>query len=363
MTIKVEAMDIKKELVAAQQNGFLLQDNIEAVNMGNMAKPRLLTVLFGGADTTANVYGSTSVFQYDETKYTPVSVSGKRFDERGKDIGKDSAKTRYFEIGSKGIRLNVAPEDYDGRRKAGTQELLTEADVLADQIAKAQDAFAIEAELEMAYLMTAGKNRTAGGPSTEYDFHLDILGSTRPAATSVDFSAPVVAPDVATRKIVNKLEDTLAAYGLSSNGVVVLCGDNYFDAAYEFEKQINIARDLRSTVDLVSQAMPKLQAGDYRYDNFVSATSGVTYIRYGAKFFGSQLVGTNDAYMVPMIVGDTLVKNAFAPAKVQGIVNTQAREMYSWFYSDIFTGVTGFYEQNKLPMLPRPNLIISLVKA
>ena len=54
---------------------------------------------------------------------------------RGNDISKDVAKTRYYEIGSKGIRLNVAPEDYD-LRKPGTNELLTESDVLADQIMK-----------------------------------------------------------------------------------------------------------------------------------------------------------------------------------------------------------------------------------
>ena len=363
MTVQVETLDIQKELVTAKSNGFLLQDQHEAVNMGNMAKPRLLTVLMGGADMTGKVFGNTHVFQYDETKYTPQSVSGKRYDARGNDISKDVAKTRYYEIGSKGIRLNVAPEDYDGRRKPGTNELLTESDVLADQIMKAIDAFDIETELEYAQLLTAGTNRTAGGPAAVYDFHADILGSSRPAATSIDYASTTVDPDRAVAAVKNALDDRLAQYGLSSNGYIVIAGDNAFDKAYEFEKKIGIGRELRSTVDLVSQALPTINAGGYRFDNFDSPSSGVTYVRYGAKFFGTRLIGTDAMYMIPLIVGDTLVKEAYAPAKVRGIINTQALSLYSWFFTDEFTGVTGFYEQNKLAMLPRPNLIVAMTAA
>ena len=71
MTVQVETLDIQKELVTAKS--FLLQDQHEAVNMGNMAKPRLLTVLMGGADMTSKVFGNTHVFQYDETKYIRAS--------------------------------------------------------------------------------------------------------------------------------------------------------------------------------------------------------------------------------------------------------------------------------------------------
>lgn len=363
MTEQVKHIDIQKELVRSAAAGFQMQDQHEAVNMGNMAKPKLLTVLMGGADVTSKVYGQTHVFQYDETKYTPATVSGKRYDERGNDISKDESKTRYYEIGSKGIRLNVSPMDYDGKRKPGTNELLTESDVLADQIMKASDAFDIETELEYAQLLTVGTNRTAGGPAAVYDFHTDILGVARPAAVSIDYASTTVDPDNAVKAIKNKLEDKVSQYGLSSNGVVVICGDNAFDKAMEFEKRINIARDLRSTVDIVSQMIPTIDAEGYRYDNFDSPTTGVRYIRYGAGYFGTKLIDTNSMFMIPVITGATLVKEAYAPAKVQGIVNTQALNMYSWFFTDTFVGITGFYEQNKLSMLPRPDLIVAMTAA
>lgn len=356
--------DISKQLVAAKASGFNLQDQHAAVNMGNLTQPELLTILMGGGSVTNKVFGQTNVFQYDETKYVPQLVSGKAFTERGKDIEKQKAKTRYFEIGSKGIRLNVSPEDYDGRRKPGSTELMTEADVLANQITVAMQAFDLETELEYAQLLTAGTNRTAGGPFTSYDFHNDILGSTRPAATAVTFSDPQIDTQEVVRKTKNKLQAKAASYGLRVTGFIVICGDNFMDKVYEVEKQTSIARELRSTVDLVSQAIPTIDSNGYRFDNFYSEVAGVTYIRYGSQIIGAtNLVGTNDAYMIPMLSGASLVTEAYAPAKVRGIVNTQAQAMYSWFYTDDFEGVTGFYESNKLSMLPRPDLITAMVVA
>ncbi len=354
-------VDIKKELVRAEGAGFQLQDQHNAVNMGTDIRPELLTALMGGANLVNKVYGQTSVFQYDETKYTPQLVNGKRFDERGKDIGKDKAVTRYYEIGSKGIRLNVAPEDYDGRSKPGTNELLTEADVLADQIMKAQEAFVLETELEYGQLLTAGTNRTAGGPAASYDFHQDILGSARAAATTIDFASTTVDPHEVVRKQKNLLANKLAKYGLSADGYMVIAGENFMDAAYEAEKLESLGRPLRSTLDLASQAVPTIDSNGYRFDNFLSELSGVEYVRYGSNIIaGEKIIGDNDAYMIPLISGEGMVKEVYAPAKVRGIVNTQAMGMYSWFYTDDFAGVTGFYEQNKLTALVRPDLIVDL---
>jgi hypothetical protein len=353
-------VDIKKELVRAEGAGFQLQDQHNAVNMGTDIRPELLTALMGGANQVNKVYGQTHVFQYDETKYTPQLVSGKRFDERGKDIAKDKAVTRYYEIGSKGIRLNVAPEDYDGRRKAGTNEMLTEADVLADQIAKAQEAFMLETELEYAQLLTVGTNRTSGGPAAVYDFHNDILGSSRAAAITIDF-ASTVDPHEVVRKQKNLLANKLAKYGLRAAGYMVIAGDSFMDAAYEAEKLESLGRPLKSTLDLASQAVPTIDSNGYRFDNFLSELSGVEFVRYGSEIIGgTKLIGDKAAYMIPLIVGEGMVKEVYAPAKVRGIVNTQAREMYSWFYTDDFSGVTGFYEQNRLTALVRPDLIVNL---
>lgn len=353
-----QIIDVQKELVRAKGNGFQLQDQHDLVNMPNLSKPQLLTVLMGGGSVTNRRYGNTSAFQYDEKDYTPVAVTSKRYDERGNDIAKDLPKTRFYEVPSKGIRLNVAPADYDGRRKPGSNELLTESDVLADLVSKAMGAFDIESELEYGQLLTAGTNRTTIG--TSYDFSLDIKGASRAAATTVDFASVAYDPAIFVRGHVNTVKSLAASYGLSVERVVIVAGDNFFDAAYEHEKMISLARELRTNIDLASQAMPQLRASSYLYDNFTSPTTGVEYIRYGASFFGSRVVGTDAAYIMPILSGSSLVVEGYAPAKTRGIVNTEAREMYSWFYVDDFEGVVGFYESNRIQILPRPDLIFNL---
>lgn len=350
-------INVNKELARAQSNGFTLVDNHEMVNMPNLSKPQLLTTLMGGADVTNRRYGMTSSFIYDEAEYTPVAVSSKRYDQRGSNVTRDVAKTRTFDIGSKGLRFNVAPADYDGKRIPGTNELMTEAYVLAQQVRKVMDAFDIERELEYGQILTAGTNRTS--VSTSYDFHSDIIGGSRPAAAEIDFSG-LTDPAIAIRAKVNLVRAKASAYGLSVERVIIVAGDNFFDAAYEEEKRLSFSRELRTNIDLASQAIPQLRGGNYSYDNFTSPTSGCEYVRYGASFFGSRVIGADDAYIVPILSGAGLVVEAYAPAKVRGIVNTEAREMYSWFYYDDFEGVVGMYESNRIQILPRPDLILNL---
>lgn len=353
-------LDIHKDMVRSSTNGFQLQDQTSAVNMGNLASPSLLTVLMGGAQTSTN-HLSTNVFQYDETKYVPQVFSGKSFTEKGKDLSKDKSKTRYFEVGSKGVRFNASVEDYDGKRKAGTNDFLTEADVLQEQINKANQAAALDMELDFAAILTTGINRVAGGPFIAYDFHDDILGGSRPAALTVDYASVAVDPFGVVRAEAKAMQNKLLSYGLNSSGIVVICGDDYFAAALENEEQSNIARELRVTVDLVSQAAPTIDHKGYRYDNFYSQKSGVTYINYSASLIGGvKLIGDKDAYLIPIMSGAPLVEKVYAPAKVKGYVNKPAQELYSWFVVDDFEGTSAWFEKNLLTVLPRPDLIRDL---
>lgn len=351
-------VDVQKALVRAKQNGFVLQDQHDVVNMGNLAKPRLLTALMGGA--TATVYNQTSVFEYDLTEYTPAAVNGKSYTERGKDIEKDVATTKYYKIGSKGIRLNASPADAWERRKPGTNDFLTTDDVLADQVMKAMDAFDIERELEYSSLLTTRTNRTAGGPFPQYDFHQDILGAAIPGATDIDFSSVGATPLRAIRLEVEKMDDKLAKYGLSASGYVCVAGSNFFEAAFEAEARRDFTREIRGSLDLATMGVPTFDGNGFRHQNFDSGEADVMFIKYSAKLIGAAMIDTDSAYLIPILSGQSMVKEVYAPAVTMSTVNQMAREMYSWFYEDEFEGVTGFYEQNKLSMLPRPDLITEL---
>ena len=353
-------LDIHKDMVRSSTNGFQLQDQTSVVNMGNLASPSLLTVLMGGAQTSTN-HLSTNVFQYDETEYTPQAFTGKAFTEKGADLAKNKGRTRFFEVGSKGVRFNASVEDYDGKRKAGTNEFMTEADVLQDQINKANQAAALDMELDFAAILTTGINRVAGGPFTAYDFHADILTGSRPAALTIDYASTTVNPFNVVRDEAKDMQNKLLSYGLNSVGMVVVCGDDYFEAARENEELSTVAREIRAEVDLVSQAAPSIDHKGYRYDNFYSQKAGVTYINYSASLIGGvKLIGAKDAYLFPIMSGAPLVEKVYAPAKVKGYVNKPAQEMYSWFVVDDFEGVTGWYEKNMLTVLARPDLIRKL---
>lgn len=364
MTTEMNQFDITKQLVAAQGNGFQLNDMTTQVNMGNMAQPSLLTAIMGAASVTGKEYlDGTNIFEYDETNYTPATMNGKDFSQKGERLSTDKPRNRFFEVGSKGISLNVSPKDVVRRRRPGSTEHLALEDILNEQIMKAEGAVAFEEELESAQILTLGTNRTAGGPAPSYDFHDDILGSSRPAAATINFAGTAPVASTAIRNQTKVLRNRAAKYGLQVSGFDIIAGDDFFNAAYEYEKKVSIARDLRQQLDLVSQAVPVLVNGSFQYDNFDSPVSGVRYINYSASLAGSKLIADDAAYLIPRLSGDVLVRKVYAPAQTTTYVNSVAQELYAWFYQDEFEGVTGFYEQNSLMTLPRPDLIISLVLA
>ena len=359
MTTNFE-FDISKQLAAASSNGWNLQEMHEAIPSGDFRKPRLLTYLMGGLTSTA--YSQTPVFQFDITQYTPQLVSGKAYDERGNVVTKDKSTTKYYQIPSKGIRTIVKPADVQSRRKAGTMELMSVEELNAEQVAKAIEAFDIERELEYAQLLTAGTNRVAGGPFTSYNFHLDILGTARPSATPVDFTAATDPRDVIAGEV-EKLQDKAAKYGLTVSNVVAICGKGFFDDALAAERMENFGRELRSAVDLASMGVPTLAQDNFYYKNFDSNVAGVTFVKYTASVAGTKMVADDKAYLIPVLSGVSLVKEVYAPAETLTDVNKPARELYSWMHSDNFVGIANFFEQNKLSMLPRPDLIVELVVA
>ena len=356
---KQHVNDVQKALVRSQANGFQLENQTELVQFGPV-KPRLLTVLMGAMDQVNQRTFNTASFEYDELTRTAQLPSGKSYSERGKDLQKDPARVLRYSIGSKGLRLNVAPQDYVGRRKYGSAtEFMTEADVLTELNIKNQEGWDLDMELGLREILVNDSNYTAGGPFPTYNYYTDIVGAARPAAFDVDMGNN---PDVIVtmRRQRKLLLQEVEKAGLDATKVVCICGDTFFNARYELEKQETIARELRSSLDLVSMPVPTVSDGEFLYDNFESH-DGILYINYGATIIGgTKLMPDDDARMFPVIQGDSLIKLGFAPAHHRDYVNTEALTMYSWQYVDDFQGVTAFYERNMLEVLQRPKLIVHL---
>lgn len=354
--------DIQKQMIQVQGNGFALTNNTNMVQFGPV-RPRLLTTLLGANNQVNQISFNTQAFQYDELTRTAQLPNGKSYSEKGKDLQKDPARILQYTIGSKGVRLNASPSDYVGRRKYGSlnNEFMTEADVLAGLNIKNSEGWEMDMELGLREILINDQNYTAGGPFPTYNYYTDIVGSARPAATDMDLGNATVDHIVAFRKQRKLLLQEVAKAGLTASRVICICGDDFFNKRYEIEKQETIARELRSSLDLVSMAVPTTSDGAFLYDNFESH-DGILYINYGAEIIaGTKLFPDTEARLIPLLQGDGLIKLGFAPSQSRTYVNTQALSMYSWQYVDEHQGVTAFYERNMLEVLQRPKLISHLI--
>ncbi len=361
MTIKVSGVndgDVLKELSVVQGNPFEYQDVSEGTQKGPVI-PKLLTALLGGYTET----GMTNVFQYDEETDTAQIPSGKRYDEKGKDLKKDDAKQKYFGIPSFGLRVNIAPKDYANRRKPNSTDLMTEADWLAKMTIKADRAWMLHDELGYRDLLVSDVNRIDGGPFTQYNFYTDITGGARGAKVSMELDNTSADHIALLRGQKKELQNTLAGYGDSATALVVICGDTFFEQRLDIERNESLGRPLKSSIDLASMEVDSSDWGSstFKYDWFKGDQDGLIYINYGAEIIaGTKLIADVDAWMVPVGVSNFMGK-AFAPAQTRSYVNTEALARYSWMNTNEFQGITMFMEENKLFFDKKPDLIKNLI--
>lgn len=353
MKINQEHYDVNKALTVSNQSVYNLEEMTPMLNRTQL-RPGLLTAIL--APQKEFLMG-TDVFRFDEFTNSMTLPNTKAYSEYGPDQKKDKAKQFKYSVPSHGLRFNVAPQDYMGRRKYGTtNELMTEADVLAMMAEKSDNAWMLFMELSLANLITTDTNLVRGGNAETYNFYTDIVGTSRGAKINMNLAGSVDHFELFRQQ--RKLQgQELARANDSASQQVVICGDNFFDARLEIEKQEGLARPLRSTFDFASQPVPETSYdGQFRYDNFVSH-DGLTYINYGAEIIaGQKLIGDEDAYMVPLGSQNT-AKVAYAPAQTRSYVNTEALEAYGWTETDERQGVTTYTESNFLTALTNPRAI------
>lgn len=353
------SFEVNKALSQMQGNSFQMED-VSSLVQRTYAKPKLLTALL---NPMANEeFEMTDTFKFDEVTGKASLPDGKSYQDHGSDIEKIRARELRYSIPSFGIKFNVAPQDYIGRRKAGSSELLTEADVVAQMAMAAEDSWTLFDELGMRELLVSDVNIIRGGPFEQYNFYTDIVGSGRAAALDMTLGTLTIDQVVAFRKQRKLIEQELGRAGDSATKVICVCGDTFFNSRYEVEKQEGLARELRSTVDLASQQIAQLSDGTFMYDNF-EGNDGILYINYGSEIIaGTKLIADADAYLVPM-GASKLIKVAYAPAQTRQYANTQALQSYAWSSVDDRQGVTVMQESNKLFANVNPRAIIHLTSS
>lgn len=351
---------LDKALSVSLQNGFEMENMDYTLVERTFSKPRLLTALLGGMENES--YIETNTIKYDELEDTIQLPASKTFEAFGPDLKKDKAKQKIFEIGSTGLRYNVAPKDYANKRQPGTNELMNEEYVVAQMAKKAVTSWDLWREIEFATMLTSDLNYVTNSAIVpQYNFYTDIYGGARGAKVDMNL-AGAVDHFALFGNVYDTLQEELDKAMSTMNRAVIICGKNFYNTRLEIEKQEGLARDLRSTLDLASMDVPRDNFGSgsgvFGYQYFDSH-DGFTYIRYSANIVGSNMIGDNDAYVVP-VGSDKLFKRVYAPAQDRENVNTTAQKAYTWSKVDNRTGVHVAQESNSILMNINPKLIIPL---
>jgi hypothetical protein len=361
MNINVSSVndtEVKKAMATMQGNPWSYVDVTASTQKGPV-KPKLLTALLGGYDETL----TTHMFYYDQETNTAQIPGGKRYDEYGKDVPKDSAKVKYFEVPSFGFRANVAPMDYYNKRIPGTSDMMTEDYLVAKMADKIDTGYMLHDELGFRDLLVSDVNRIDGGPFTQYNFYTDIMGTSRPSAVSMELDSTSADHVALFREQKKELQTTLAKYGDNATAFVVIAGDVFFEQALDIERNESLVRELRSNIDLASMEVNTSDWGSstFRYDWFKQQQTGLVIINYGAEIVsGTKLIADTAAYMVPVGVSNFMGR-AFAPAMTREYLGQEAMKRYSWYTIDDRRGVTLITEENKLFFNKKPDLIRPLV--
>lgn len=363
MTVKISqsAVAFDKALSRSNENSFELND-VTSIVERQQVNPGLLTALLGG--TTNSVFLQTKVFEYDELENTAQLPDGKRYDEYGNDLQKDKGRTLTYQVGSFGLRSNVAPADYADKRIPGTvNEVMNEAYLVSQMNAKSQKAWQMFDELAFAQLLTSDTNITRGGPMPEYNFYTDIIGTARPAKIDMTLGDNTIDHFQAFNEQLDFLEEDIEKTMNTMSMPIVICGKDFFNQRLEVEKQqggagsLVLNREMRGSLDLASMGVPEenFGSGTFNYQYFDSH-DGLRYIRYSASILGTKLIADADAYMIP-VGAETFMKQVYAPAQTRQYVNSTAQSAYGWSKEDDRNGVTLWTEKNVLPMMVNPQLV------
>lgn len=352
------SVDVYKALT--ESSAFQFEDITSTVLEHTPVQPKLLSTLLGASEFSKD-YLMSDTFKLDLTYETAALPAGKPYSGMGPDLVKDVPKQHIWSVPSFGIRFNVSPADYILRRKPGTTDMLTEADVIAAMNKKANLAWELHKELAIAQLITADTNIISSGPFSIYNFYTELTGGARAAATAVELD-DVNTDSIAIMNTQKKtLKQNLARAGESASTIMCLCGDTFFSQRFEIEQNTSLARELKSMKDFASEAVTSVNIAGWDYDAFKGALDGILYVNYGSEIIaGTNLIADTAGWLIPL-GANRFLHEAYAPARTRQYANTQALNMYAWTNIDDRSGVTTMYEQNILYADINPTFIISLI--
>lgn len=332
MTQYVDFKGERSSLLKAMEpgTGFELQNMVpEMTEYRGFLNPKTITNLLNPSFVPMN----DNTFFYDEMVSTAVMPNGKRYDDKGKIMGKDRPKQHRFGIPSSGLQYVVKNRDVKNKRIPGTQDMMTHEYLIAREQVKVMGAYDLYNEYNLAKVLTTDVMDPLDGGQffTPPNYYTDIVGTTRPAATLTNLAGT----DLSTyRSLIEDKKDAIteeaARHNRSISGWVMICGKDYFNGVRTLEEQDNLAREIRG-IDLIQEETQVLSDGTFANIRFLDGSDGVRYIKYSASILtGEKLIADDKAYLVPTGVSDLFYVGLAPTDNDPELCTQEGRTMYMW---------------------------------
>lgn len=265
-------------------------------------------------------------------------------------VNKDELRTiRAFNIPHFPVDDGVSPEDVQGKRAYGSDNVETTDAVIARKLERIRRNHAITREFARAYAITNGAIWAPNG--TVVGNYYTEFGVTR---KSIDFTLGTATTDVLAKSEegLAHIQDNMLT-GEVIDRVIVLCSPEFFS---KLISQANVKDAFKFYSSTQEPLRDRLGSGLYRRFVFGS----IEYIEYRGAYNGQRLIPAGEAYMLPVGTTDTFITYN-SPAMKFGEVNTLGEEMYAFTYYDPRDEKIAIQtEQNMLHLIRRPQAVVQL---
>lgn len=305
----------------------------------------------------------TDVVGFDEENGVLTLIQTSQRGAPAQQLNNSKGKTRYAKTARLALEAAITADMVAGVRVLGTANQLQTAERLLMKQVDGPYGLKAHHTATMEHMYLGGIDGVvydADGATVLWDFFTQY-GVARPDAVSLafgSFTADGGQFAAACMALNRAVVDELDGLSLGAMRIVVLCGDNFYDAAYS-NKEVVAARK--------AGAIGKSNAEDIisankAYSSFTFG--GITWVNYRGSKDGKVSVPTNEARLfVHGVPG--LFKTFFAPADTWDFVNTEGLPFYLLQRPEKQTSSARVFEiqSNPLPMCMRPLHLRRLLKA
>lgn len=288
-------------------DGFTLSEMTAAIN----ELPHLPSMI--GDDGLFEYAGvSTTTIQVEKQGQTLVLVASKPRGGAGAEIGRRNSSLRPFNLVHLPLDDRIMADEVQGVREFGSDGMLTPIEQRRNEVmALGVRRFDFTMEYHRVGCLK-GQVLDADGVTVLHDMFTEF-GVTQ---NTLDFELDQTATEVRAKcdTALDSIEDELG--GTPFTGVVAYCGRTFW-------KSLITHKSVKETF------LAQIQASQLRADPRMELDfGGIRWKKYRGAANGSQMIGANDAYIVPQGVPGLLL-GRFGPADYWETVNTPGLPLYA----------------------------------